>query len=532
MVSLARKVLCLDWDRRSLRFVVARVGRGRVQLEHAHSVRLGGVNPDEPEAMGSFIKQTLKRHRVSFHKAIVDVPRDRVFIHLLGIPPTPENEVADIVRFQAMKELTFHIDDAELDHVVVARDEQGQATEVLVAAVLKKTLDGLREVVQAAGLKLARVGLRPYANLVSVRHLPEIADKRTLFVDVGPTTTEIDVFCGQALRFSRAASVTVNPPDPSGSLSASADSRILTTADLERSDQALDTSVNTLLVEMTRTIQAFRATDPVAHLDQIVIAGGTGVESELARRAEQRFGYACELFDPTQPLGVAKKESAKLREFSAALGLAWGLSREGLLELDFLNPKRPIPKKKIRIQRARLAGLTAAALAVSAAGYGFLQYQAGARQLQNIKESVASARADLKKQVEIQTRIEELGDWALRASWPDELLRLTDSAVEPGKKMLVQQMTLDNRTAAIAIRQLRANHFDVPTEYERRLNDLNEDGVRRYQAAQGTWRETAKVKADDWQGSVDLRVILRPLLDGLEKRDANERARRQRLRKL
>ena len=52
MIKLSRRVLCLDWDKRSLRIVVARVGKGRTVLEDAHSHRLPHtVDADDPQAM-------------------------------------------------------------------------------------------------------------------------------------------------------------------------------------------------------------------------------------------------------------------------------------------------------------------------------------------------------------------------------------------------------------------------------------------------------------------------------------------------
>ena len=71
------------------------------------------------------------------------------------------------------------------------------------------------EACHAAGLTPARIGLRPYAILVSVAHLPSMADRRVLFVDVGPTMTEIDVINRGALCFSRSLqSPACRPPAP------------------------------------------------------------------------------------------------------------------------------------------------------------------------------------------------------------------------------------------------------------------------------------------------------------------------------
>ncbi|MEW6253974.1 MAG: pilus assembly protein PilM, partial [Planctomycetota bacterium] len=285
-----RRVLCLDWDKRSLRIVVARIGRGRTVLEDAHSHRLPNtVDADEPEQMGEFIKSMLRRHGLHHKSVVVDVPRERAVINRLTLPPTPLPEVAAAVRFQAMKELPFPIDTAAVDYVVMGRDERGLATEVLLAAVTRETLDRVRLTCEAAGLKPVRIGLRPYANLISAGNVRDSADGRVLFVDVGPGATEIDVMMAETLVFARSANVNV-PLVTSESVTT--DSRIFTLAevsDLAASDEVIESAVNELLVETMRTIQAYRAGVPEGGLDEVIVAGGTGIETQLADRLHRRL---------------------------------------------------------------------------------------------------------------------------------------------------------------------------------------------------------------------------------------------------
>ena len=157
VINRSRKVLCLDWDKRSLRIVAARVGKGRTVLEDAHSHRLPNtVDADDPEAMGDFIRSMLRRHRLHHKSVVVDVPRERAVINRLRLPPTPTAEVAAAVRFQAMKELPFPLDTAAVDNVIIGRDESGLATEVLLAAVeryrayVAATVDNPSCIMQAA----------------------------------------------------------------------------------------------------------------------------------------------------------------------------------------------------------------------------------------------------------------------------------------------------------------------------------------------------------------------------------------------
>ncbi|MFQ5804870.1 MAG: pilus assembly protein PilM [Phycisphaerae bacterium] len=528
MIKLARRVLCLDWDKRTVRLVVAHVGPGETQLDDAHSHRIpGNVDPDDPEAMGALIAQLLRRHRVRISRVIVDVPRDKAVINRLTVPPTPLNELAAAVRFQAMRELPFPIDEARIDYVITAQNEEHLATQVLLAAVRLETLDRLRATCEAAGLTPARFGLRPYANMVSVMHLPAMLDRRVLLVDVGPTMTEIDIVCGKVLAFSRAANVTV--PFHGGELDTE-DSRVSSKAalaGLELADSVASTAVNELLVEITRTLQAYRATEGAAAIDQIVIAGGTGIENALVEAVDERFGLPAMLFDPTVALGVDEEEAPKLRAFAATLGLAWGLSKEGLLELDFLNPKKPIPPQQTLKRRLRIGGIAAAVLLLAGVSYVVADRIMLKRELADLGKQTQQLRERVLESVEIDIKRMEAEEWDAEARagvWLDHLLWLTQQTIQPGQKMLLSDVDFNVKNADITLHILASDRV-VATEFTKKLNELtNEDGQRIYKAEQGTW---AEVKTIDprFKGKVDIRIELLELAgrQTLKQREAEYR---------
>lgn len=514
MISLSRKILCLDWDKRALRIVVARVGAGEMQLDDAHAHRVPTtVDAEDPQAMGAFIAQQLQRHRIKLNRVIVDVPRDKAVINRLTVPPTPDGELAAAVRFQAMRELPFPVDEAQIDYVITGRNDENLATEVLLAAVRLETLARLRETCQAAGLTPARIGLRPYANMVSIMHLPAMMDRRVLLVEVGPAMTEIDVICGNVLAFSRAANV--NVPFQGGELVGD-DSRVSSKAELaqiERADSAEASAVNELLVEITRTLQAYRATAADSTLDQIIVAGGTGIERGLVEAADERFKLPAMLFDPTVALGVDEEEAPKLRAFSSTLGLAWGLGREGLLELDFLNPKKPIPPQQAMKRRLRIGGVAAAIVLLAGVSWVVADRVRLTRELDGLEKETGELVKQVKANVEIDIKRMEAGHWddeARDCVWLDHLLWLTQNAVDPGKEMLVSSIdcSVKEVTKAKITLQLMCSDRKVAAEFARKLNELQTaDGAPLYQAEQKRW-QTVKTVDPRFKGKCDVEIEL------------------------
>lgn len=525
MIRLSRSVLCLDWDKRSLRFVVAQVSPGSMKLEDAHSRRIPHhVDTDTPEGMGAFIAETLERHGVRVKRAIVDVPRDRAVINRLTVPPTPLNELAAAVRFQATRELPFPLDEAQIDYVVSKRDDSGRATQALLAAVRLDTLDRLRETCKAAGLTPVRIGLRPYANLISATRLPSTLEQRVLFIDVGPTMTEINVFHGRQLAFSRAANVSV--PFYSGEL-VTDDSRVSSKAELselELSAAVQSGAVEELIVEIQRTLQAFRASETNAPIDQILIGGGTGVEQALLNAADERFGLPAALFDPTVVLNVPESDAEKLRAFSAALGLAWGLSREDLLEIDFLNPKRPIPRGQSLRRRLQVGGAAAGVLLLSGVSWAAVDFVQLRNEVNRLREDNNRKETTARGLREIDVKSMEVADWETEARavvWLDQLLDFTEKAVAPGKEMLVTAVSCSANSAKVTLK-LSCSNWEVADQFVKNLNSLEVDGEPIYRAEQGAWMETKTVDPR-FKGRVDVSVRLL----ALEKFNAGANERRK-----
>ncbi len=533
MFELSRKLLCLDWDKRSLRIVVARVGGGRMTLEDAHSHRLpDSVDPDDPQTMGPYIAQMLRRHHLRHKGAVVvDVPRERAVINRLTLPPTPPAEVAAAVRFQAMKELPFPLDTAAVDYVITDRDDNGNATQLLLAAVTTETLDRVRATCEAAGLTPSRIGLRPFANLVSVRQLTNLAGSRVLFVDVGPAATEIDVFRGEALSFARSANV--NVPLPMVEPGQPEDDRPISITEISAepaSDEALGLAVDELLVEVTRTLQAYRATEPDAAIDQIVVAGSTGVEAQLGDLLHRRLHLSVALFDPTDPLRIDPIDGPKLRSFPAALGLAWGLGREGLLAIDFLNPKRPVSPHETLKRRLRLAGAGVGVVLAVAVALLVKEYVQQRQILSALKSGNSQTWKTVLKQTELKNRADEIREWKADAIWPDELLNVTECAIDPGKKMVVQEITLDSasRNPSISLKNVFVADWQVAQDFVRKLNEMEQGGKLLYQARTGPDQPVIGGKL--FRRKLDIPIGLRRLYEEREKAPAREKARKDRLR--
>ncbi|HUW81389.1 MAG TPA: pilus assembly protein PilM [Phycisphaerae bacterium] len=442
-----RKLLSLDWDSRWLRVVQAVSQRGRVRGVQTVCVAMPAeLDRSDPAAMGPFVRATLREHKLNARRLLIDVPRDQAILNTLTLPSGTEAELPAAVHFQIVKELPFALDQAVVDFAVSGSDDETNSVEVLVAAVRNDVLAFYQQMAEHAGLDLERVGLRPYANLVSVAHVQaDIQSGRTVLVDVGPSLTEIDVIRDGRLVFSRAASVSVPAVGEAPA----------TGRDAGEAGTAAD-----LLLEVTRSLEAYRVTDPGVRIDRIVVAGATGVEEHLATALGRRFSLEAMLYDPGEPF-TGQGETHVLRGFSAAIGLIVGHGQPGKVYFDFLNPKKPIDWSAARARKIRMAALGAAAV-LAAVVVGANRYLGQRRAvLEGVQQQVKQFEQEVAEFEDFKKQVEAALTWQREeVIWLEHLKRLAE--LFPDNKQAYATNLGMSSTGRISV-DLRMARTDVST---------------------------------------------------------------------
>jgi len=464
-----RWLVGIEWDRRCVRFVQARIGRQGARGLRASAVPVpADVAIDDADALGDFLRRALEQEKIAARRAVVAVPRDQAVLNMLSLPQADSDELAGIVQFQVAKELPFPATEAVIDFAVAGPSQQptkqpsgggeGPTCDVLVAAVRNEVFEFYRQVCQRAQLHLERVGLRPNANLVAIRRaLGEECERGLLlFVDVGPAVTEIDVIRMGRLVFSRAASVTVSvPADRAGN---------------EEASRQIQAAVSDLLVEVTRSIAAYRVTDPGARFDRILVGGSCGIEAELAEAAGRQLGAPAELYQPPDEVQIGQGGPALATAFGATIGLILSHGEDPLQHFDLLHPKQPGAAKKERMRRVPLAAAVAL-LFLATAAVGYMRYvQPKKAELQKLTKQVTASKKRAKKLEQFQAELERASRWAeAEVIWLDELRRLAE--VFPSHKdAYIAKLDLDAERG-ISL-DLRARSEDLPSAIREKLNKV------------------------------------------------------------
>src|SRR5436190_12528976 len=92
----------LQWEQQGVSIVEAQVS-DRVVLKRVAELTWGGAsNPEDSTASaGSLLKERLAALKINTRQTAVIVGRDAVVLRRLELPAVPDNELPDMVRFQA-----------------------------------------------------------------------------------------------------------------------------------------------------------------------------------------------------------------------------------------------------------------------------------------------------------------------------------------------------------------------------------------------------------------------------------------------
>lgn len=509
-----KRVVAIDWDDRTLRVVHALLGKRGVKIDRMLAVAIpSNVDLASPEQTGLHIRRTLAQEGIATKHAIVDIPRDQAILKTLVLPTGQPEELPGMVEIQIAKELPFPATEAVIDFAVVPAEKDAVKGEVLVAAIRRELLEQYEATFAVAGLKLDRIGLRPYANKVAACELLKHAiPERLLFIDVRPTFMEIDILRNGALAFSRAASVVI----PKGL----GESRVLSIAApplpaAERDAPAHDAGVigepsttdritHSLVLEVTRTIEAYRANDPGAMIDHVVIGGDVGVEEALADAIQRRLDLTTEIYNPASTFGWDPDEGAGASAFAAALGLVLGHAADGTLHFDFLHPKRMVSISRQRLQKAPMVAAVVLVF-VAAAGVALGYYTKPDRERRARLESdiirLKARRGANKDFLAVMKEIRAFD--ADQHVWIDVLYDVV-ALLPSNEEMLVNKVDMNQKGGRITLKT-RAKRRDTATRVIQDLQEFRREGrdKPRFKVTMGP---QAEKKAEKYPFAQDLRI--------------------------
>jgi len=314
---------------------------------------------DDAAAITAKLKELVDANGLAKSDAVAIIARSDGELRELSLPPSPDNELPNIVRFKAKSDFASFNDRWLLDFTPLD-DNPSETRRVLASAISPEVADRNREIIEGAGLKLKRMVLRPLATIESLDKV--LGDAPHLVIAPGDDNTDLIVAHG---------------------------GKAVTTRTIRRQrSQTAEAQNRQLISEVRRTLASLKRQPGVGKVEHVLVLDEAKSNRHLSGDLTERLGLSVQLVDPLEDVVARKNVSddfAKSRrwQYASLIGSLVGLADEKDPSIDFLNPTRP---QEIKSDKSRywLYGTLAALATLLIVGLGWwtLRSQAEDKKLQ------------------------------------------------------------------------------------------------------------------------------------------------------
>lgn len=438
------KKLAIEWDARELR-VVAGITRGdSVTITDISSTP---IDSTEPTALGETLKRVL--HGLGLEKSSVAIAlgRGKAELRELKLPPVPDAELPDMVRFQAVRTFAGAGEKASIDYLPTRSDADG--IRVIAAAVGPEELKNCAVIAVPAALTVERIVLRPLAAAALFRRHGKDMAGEIVLIDMLADEADIVILQDGVPSFVRSIRL---PEEPS-------------------------IRIRTLSGEVRRSLMACQEGESdESRTRKIVLWGRAEVHADEVKGLADSLKTSVVTLDPFSVVDVDSRLKSQLPDHVGRLAPLIGLldadARGGHDLIDFINPRRP-PIPKSNRDRNIIIGVATAALIALCGFFGWSKFNQLNGEIASLEESYNSLSEAEKIATEAIAKTDRVASFLDGdVFWLDELRRAATS-MPPSDKAIVEILTAKLETTGGGSLTIEGGvtNSDIVSQFEAKIRD-------------------------------------------------------------
>lgn len=328
--------LAIDWEQDGLYGLDASVQKDRVRVRKSFRLKWPeGLDVSaNPQQAGEWLGGELKQLGVTAKQALISFAREDAVVRQLELPVTPDDELPELVRFQAATKSTVPIDQLHLDFLPLPYAEGAETRDVLMATIANTRVERLRAIASAADFEIESISL----SSVAAADLVARTEARRQLTSDDPT---LILSChGERLEITLVRL-----------------GNVLTTHSTQLQGESEDANNKSVVAEINRLRVSMHRMLPDASIGRVWIFGGNEHASLQATLAD-RLPCDVELLDPFEVANATlEPRPDDLAVYAGPLGMMLGRESQLIPGLDFLNPRKPVVKPDVRKQNAMIAAI-------------------------------------------------------------------------------------------------------------------------------------------------------------------------------
>ncbi len=287
------------------------------------------------------LKELVHANKLGGHKAALSVSGHSVIIKKISLPEMTDEELSSSIMWEAEQYIPFDIKEVHVDvQVLDPKAGQGQM-DVLLVAAKKEVINDHVSIAMEAGLNPVIMDVDTFAvqNVFELNYGFPPAETVGL-INIGASMINIDVVSNGILQFTRDISMGGNLLteeiqrelgvgfEEAEHYKTGVGDSISSSAIFREVQRLAERVSHTLVTEIQRSIEFFKATSLSGDLSRIYLSGGSCQIPAIIKTLEQRLEVSVELINPFKNIVIDTKrfDIAMLQRLAPSAGVSVGLA--------------------------------------------------------------------------------------------------------------------------------------------------------------------------------------------------------------
>ncbi len=307
------------------------------------------------ELLAETIKKLIKENDLGTKNVVTAISGDSVIVRYVKLPYMSEDELKNVITYEAEQYIPLAIDQVVLDFEVLGElEEDGQRKiEVLLVAAKEDIIDRHIDLLKRAGLTPVVIDVDTFALANAFDYNFERNEGETIsLIHIGAKLTTINILENGVSHLTRDVAVAGNNFTreiqrefgisfiQAEELKFRAGEVLLESEDImqmeipakdnetSRIGEAITPVLNKLVAEIQRSFDYYESSIRRGTISRIRLSGGTSRLKKIDKYLADKLNLAVEMNDPFQKIGIAEKEfdigfiTARAQMFNVVVGLA------------------------------------------------------------------------------------------------------------------------------------------------------------------------------------------------------------------
>jgi type IV pilus assembly protein PilM len=286
------------------------------------------------------IREAVDSAKIKTRDVAAAVSGHSVIVKKVSLPVMTRDELEEQIRWEAEQYIPFDVNEVNLDFQILETSDGDGQMDVLLVAAKKDLIDDYVQVITEAGLNPVAIDVAAFAVENAYESNYDVAPEEVVaLVNIGAQVVNISIVSGGVPAFTRDITTAGNQytEEIQKALSISfeeaeriklggqgTDSQDVVPQEVE---QAMQSVTETVIGEISRSLDFFAATTADSRIEKVVLSGGGAKVSGFQTAFRERTGLPVETLNPFQRmLPNTKFDQDHLDDVAPSMGVGVGLA--------------------------------------------------------------------------------------------------------------------------------------------------------------------------------------------------------------